>query len=248
LVQDLFAQLLAVALAERDVVLADQLIDSAPELPRGLLDLEAREVREVDALEELEVDLELQLLIPPVDRRRAWRRRGRRSRDGLGGRWRQLRLLLIQPDPIHQFHARASRWKIRWKRCVRFAFGDGSSPASLLPSCAIAVMSGTSRPLPASGVPAFIAAAAASSRGMTKKGSRPMARPASASGIGPGIACVTSSSTRSRDSPSRMRSSRTRRAARMPGTERSVISRTRSLCSNAASVAPPMTREVSIRV
>src|SRR5205823_6857107 len=244
LVQDLVAQVLAVAVAERDRKLAKELRDRGPQLALRLIQIHLGEVGEVHPVEQETVDAELQVLVRAIGRVGPGRRAGPCRRRGLGVGNGSERLL-VESDPIFQLHGRVSLVNMRWSRCPRLAFVVAPRPASLSASSPMAVASPASRGA-ASVVPAFIAPPAPwSSRGRTWKTSLPIARAASASDTRPGTAWATTRPTRPPGRLRRSSSSTMRRAARTPGTERSVSARIRSLCSNAASEGPLIVRAVS---
>src|SRR5262249_53000562 len=98
LVQDLVAQDVAVALAERRGLLVDQLGDDRLELGRRAIEVHAAERVEIEALEQLAMDAELQVLVGPGGAPGSRRGRGgapRRAahgcgwaRSGRGASWR----------------------------------------------------------------------------------------------------------------------------------------------------------------
>ena len=114
LVEDLLAQVLAVAVAERDGELAEQLRDRRPQLVLGLVQVHAGEVGEVDPVEQQAMDAKLQVLIGPVGRALP------PLRGGPGGSRLVLRHgrqgLLVESDAILQLHARVSLVKMRCSR------------------------------------------------------------------------------------------------------------------------------------
>src|SRR5262249_26520693 len=247
LVEDLLAELLARALREGQGLLLDQLGGRAAPLGIRASHVHTSEVAEVDAVDQLAVDAELQLLVAAVGRSRARARDDRRG--GLllrsGGRCG----LADNGESVSQIHActlsvRPNSLRSSWPG---FGFPAPGTPATLVARSAIASASFVGLPL--SGAPRFIASAAdASSRGIMKKGVLPMARVASWMLTGPPTASVTTSSTRSAGIPRRASRSAVRRADRMPGTDRSLSSRMRWLASMAAMVAPVMVRAVSTTV
>ncbi|TMA62126.1 MAG: hypothetical protein E6J68_14670 [Deltaproteobacteria bacterium] len=111
---DLLAQVLAVAVAERDGELAEQLRDRRPQLVLRLAEVHLGEVGEVDPVEQEAMDAELQVLIGAVGRAAPALRRGPHG-DRLGVR-RGCRRPLIESDAILQLHGRVSLVKMRCSR------------------------------------------------------------------------------------------------------------------------------------
>src|SRR5947207_6057340 len=241
LVQDLLGEPFAVAHAERDRLFLDEHGDRALQLRGGLVHLDARQIGQVHAVEQLAMDAELQVLVGSVDGREPAVRGAARHRlaAGRGGR------PVVETDAVSQLHFRASLLNTRCRS--PFGLDGGATPVSFAARSAIA--NERADCLPLSGVPSFIAPlAAASSRGMTRSGSLPIARTASCGLTGPGITCENTGWMSWADTLRRSNSSIRRRAARTPGTERSVRMRMWSDCSNAASMAPFTVRAVSTTV
>src|SRR3989454_930742 len=241
LVQDLLAEPFAVTHAEGDRLLLDEHGDRALQLRGGLVHLDARQVGQVNAVEQLAMDAELQVLVGSVDGRESAVRGAARRRlaAGRGGR------PVVETHALSQLHFRASLLNTRCRS--PFGLGGGATPLSFAASSAIA--NERADCLPLSGVPSFIAPlAAASSRGMTRSGSLPIARTASCGLTGPGITCENTGWMSWADTLRRSSSSIRRRAARTPGTDRSVRMRMWSDCSNAASMGPFTVRAVSTTV
>src|SRR2546425_2254284 len=241
LVQDLLAEPFAVTHAEGDRLLLDEHGDRALQLRGGLVHLDARQVGQVNAVEQLAMDAELQVLVGPLDGRASAVRGAARRRlaAGRGGR------PVVETHAVSQLHFRASLLNTRCRS--PFGLGGGATPVSFAASSAIA--NERADCLPLSGVPSFIAPlAAASSRGMMRSGSLPIARTASCGVTGPGITCENTGWMSWADTLRRSSSSIKRRAARPPGTDRSVRMRMWSDCSNAASMGPFTVRAVSTTV
>jgi hypothetical protein len=68
-VQDLLAQDATVAFAHRNRLLVDELRDGGAHLRRGFAQIDARQADEIDALQQIAVDAQLQLLMCPLRRR-----------------------------------------------------------------------------------------------------------------------------------------------------------------------------------
>src|SRR5262249_4830697 len=193
--------LLAVALGERHGLLVDQLGDSSPQLDVGGGEVGARQIAQIDAVDQLAVDAKLQVLEAALRRRRA------RAADdaengvlrGVGG-WRGL---LREAEAIAELHACTPSVRANSRRKSRPVLGlAAATPATFAASSVIARASLVGLPL--SGAPWFMASPAdASSRGITKNGCFPIARDASWRLTGPGTASVTSTSTCSSRTPSR---------------------------------------------
>src|SRR5262249_46241387 len=167
-------------LAERHRLLVDQLPDGHPQLGVRGLQVEAAEVGEIDPVDQLAMDAELQVLIGAVDRRPVAGR-------SLNGRLSVGRCALAgEPETVAQFPvlARPPRPKSRRSRGPATCLAGVGTPVSLAASSLNEAVSALV--LPFSGVPSLIALlTVAVSRGITCRGSRPMARTASARGTGP---------------------------------------------------------------
>src|SRR3989475_9991822 len=209
------AEPFAVTHAEGDRLLLDEHGDRALQLRGSLVHLDAHQVGQVHAVEQLAMDAELQVLVGPVDGREPAVRGAARRRlaAGRGGR------PVVETQAVSQLHFRASLLNTRCRS--PFGLGGGATPVSFAASSAIA--NERADCLPLSGVPSFIAPlAAASSRGMMRSGSLPVARAASCGVTGPGRTCENTGWMSWADTLRRSSSSIMRRAARTPGTDRSV--------------------------